>query len=99
VTVQKKLLDKEQHLYTVLLEHWMNTPKLAASGLSMNFSAEVEDCAGDYEDENEENLSDPDYSVHDDLEPGPSRKKSKSTLRRHRKSGRIVQKQNQTQNG
>jgi len=90
VTVQKKLLEREQTLYDTLLGHWKNTPKLAASGLSVNFS--TGDIIGD--DEDEENHSDPDYFEGDDVSPGPSsRKKSKSSLRKQRKSAKSFPKQ------
>jgi len=106
VTVQKKLLDKEQSLYNTLLGHWMNTAELAATGLSVNFSAddvnvnknkkEHLDIEVDVADDVDfvENQSDPDYSAGDEIDRSPRRKKSQSSLRRQRQSARSTRNSN-----
>jgi len=93
VAVQKKLLEREQTLYNTLLGQWKDTPKLGSgsTGLTMNFSA-TDDYQDNY-DEDEMNDSDPDYTEGPYFGPGPAPKKSKSMLRRQRKSGKTFPKQ------
>jgi len=41
-TVQKKLLEREQALHETVLSHWKNIPGLAATGLLLKFSDDVD---------------------------------------------------------
>jgi len=94
VKVQKELLTREQALYDTLLGHWRNSTGLVTPEHGVNnLDVDLDD---------NEDPSDPDYLLECsdyDVEPGPSRKKSKSSLRRTRNSYRTTLKQNQDING
>jgi len=90
VSAQKKLLDQEQTLYTTLLGHWQDSASLAESGVTVNFS--TAHISQDFEYENGEINSDP-------LDTGPPEpKKSRSSLRRKRKSARVSRSRNSADN-
>jgi len=97
VLVQKELLTQEQALYATLLEHSMNTSMVTTPEQPFNFTPAYTSIP-DYQ--SGVIKSDTDYleGSYDDHTPGPS-KKSKSCLRRQRKSGSPSSRQNQGQTG
>jgi len=80
VKVQKELLTREQALYDTLLGHWRNSTGLVTPEHGVNTL--------DVDLDDNEDPADPDYLVDCsdyDVDPGPSRKKSKSSLRKNTK--------------